>query len=106
MTKNIYDDGLINQLQKHPCVKNMSKKSILYQPEFKLKAVLEYKKGKKPVQIFSQEGFDLNRFDADYARNCIRRWALIYDTHGAEGLLTDCRVKKSNQQTSEKSNEQ
>lgn len=91
MTKNIYDETLMEQLEKNPHIKSMSQKSITFRPEFKLKAVMDYKKGKKPVQIFCEQGFNLDLFDADYARNCIRRWTSLYDKYGAEGILTDHR---------------
>ena len=95
MTNKIYDECFIKQLKKSPHVKSVSQKSILFCPDFKLKAVLEYKKGRKPVQIFSEQGFNIDEFDAEYTRNCVRRWVSIYDKFGAEGLLTDRRMNKN-----------
>ena len=48
MSKNIYNEFQIKELEKNPNVLSASEKSISYSPGFKLKAVKEYKSGKIP----------------------------------------------------------
>ncbi|PAE25792.1 HTH domain-containing protein [Bacillus sp. 7894-2] len=60
MSKNIYNEFQIKELEKNPNVLSASKRSISYSPEFKLKAMKDFKSGKIPSQIFIDQGFDLD----------------------------------------------
>ncbi|MDQ0272154.1 hypothetical protein [Cytobacillus purgationiresistens] len=46
MSKNIYTEFQIKELEKNPNIINASERSISYNPEFTTKAVKAYKKGK------------------------------------------------------------
>ncbi|MFH0069172.1 hypothetical protein [Peribacillus sp. NPDC056705] len=61
MSENIYiyTEFQIKELEKNPNIISASKRSISYNPEFKTKAVKEYKKGKSLSQIFIEHGFNL-----------------------------------------------
>ncbi|CAH0316944.1 hypothetical protein P4646_21955 [Peribacillus simplex] len=48
MSKNIYAEFQIKELEKNPTIISPSERSISYNPEFKTKAVKKYKKGKSP----------------------------------------------------------
>jgi transposase len=65
MSKNIYNEFQIKELEKNPNVFSASERSISYNPDFKLKAVKDYKSGKIPSQIFMGQGFDLNMIGKD-----------------------------------------
>ncbi|MGG0283560.1 hypothetical protein ABEY41_00205 [Peribacillus butanolivorans] len=48
MSKNIYTEFQIKELEKNPNIISASERSIYYSPEFKKIAVKENKKGKAP----------------------------------------------------------
>lgn len=93
MSKNIYNEFQIKELEKNPNVKSASERSISYHPDFKLKAVTDYKNGKSPTQIFIEQGFDLNTIGKKQPARCLRRWRDTYEKFGEEGFLTEQRGK-------------
>ena len=95
MSKNIYNEFQIKELEKNPNVRSASERSISYNPEFKLKAVMDYKEGKTPSQIFSEQGFDLDIIGKEQPKRCLKRWRDSYERFGEEGLLTERRGKES-----------
>ncbi|HAQ08807.1 MAG TPA: IS3 family transposase, partial [Bacillus bacterium] len=68
---------------------------ISYSPEFKLKAVTDYKSGKTPSQIFIEQGFDLDMIGKEQPKRCLKRWRDSYERFGEEGFLTERRGKGS-----------
>ncbi|MEH7012942.1 IS3 family transposase, partial [Neobacillus niacini] len=58
MSKNLFSEYQIKELEKNPNVLRVSTRSISYEPDFKVKAVKEYQVGKSPTQIFIEN--DLN----------------------------------------------
>lgn len=46
MSKNIYNEFQVKELEKNPNILSVSDRSISYSPKFKIKAVKEYKSGK------------------------------------------------------------
>ena len=102
MSKNIYNEFQIKELEKNPNVLSASERSISYSPEFKLKAVMDYKSGKIPTQIFIEQGFDLNMIGKEQPKRCLKRWRDSYDRFGEEGLLTERRGKGSTGRPSSK----
>ncbi|MGE7603442.1 hypothetical protein ACQKL5_13280 [Peribacillus sp. NPDC097675] len=52
MSKNIYTEFQIKELEKNPNIISASEQSISYHPAFKTKAVKEYKKGEIPLTNF------------------------------------------------------
>jgi transposase len=102
MSKNIYNEFQIKELEKNPNVLSASERSISYSPEFKLKAVKDYKMGKGPSQIFIEQGFDLNMIGKEQPKRCLRRWRDTYERFGEDGFLTERRGKGSSGRPSSK----
>ncbi len=73
MSNKIYNEFQIKKLEKNPNVLNCSDRSITYSPEFKIKAIKEYKSGKIPSQIFIEQGFDLDMIGKEQPKRCLRR---------------------------------
>jgi len=102
MSKNIYNEFQIKELEKNPNVLSASERSISYSPEFKLKAVMDYKSGKIPTQIFIEQGFDLDMIGKEQPKRCLKRWRDSYERFGEEGFLTERRGKGSTGRPSSK----
>ncbi|MBK5443126.1 MULTISPECIES: IS3 family transposase [unclassified Peribacillus] len=95
MSKNIYTEFQIKELEKNPNIISASERSISYNPEFKTKAVKEYKKGKSPSQIFIEHGFNLEIIGKEKPKRCLQRWRDTFERFGEEGFLTERRGKGS-----------
>ncbi len=95
MSKYIYNDFQIKELEKNPIVLSASERSISYSREFKIKAVEEYKQGKTPAQIFIDHGFDLELIGKKQPKRCLQRWRETYHRYGKDGLLVERRGKGS-----------
>lgn len=102
MSKNIYNEFQIKELEKNPNVLSASERSISYSPEFKLKAVMDYKEGKIPSQIFIEQGFDLDMIGKEQPKRCLKRWRESFERFGEEGFLTERRGKGSTGRPSSK----
>ena len=102
MSKNIYTEFQIKELEKNPNVQSATERSISYHPDFKLKAVTDYKNGKSPTQIFIEQGFDLDMIGKKQPTRCLRRWIETYEKFGEEGFLTERRGKGSKGRPSSK----
>lgn len=95
MSKNIYNEFQIKELEKNPNVQSASERSISYRADFKLKAIMDYKSGKLPSQIFIEQGFDLDMIGKEQPKRCLKRWRDTYEKFGEEGFLTERRGKGS-----------
>lgn len=93
MSKNFYTDFQIKELEKNSNILSASDRSISYSPEFKIKAVHEYKQGKSPSQIFIEHGFNLEIIGSKQPRRCLQRWRDTFERFGEEGFLTERRGK-------------
>lgn len=102
MSKNIYNEFQIKELEKNPNILSASDRSISYSPEFKIKAVTEYKCGKTPLQIFIEHGFDLEMIGKKQPKHCLKRWRDTFEKYGEEGFLTERRGKGSSGRPSSK----
>ncbi|MBG9587221.1 transposase [Cytobacillus firmus] len=102
MSKNIYNEYQIKELEKNPNVLSASERSISYSPGFKLKAVKDYKNGKTPSQIFIEQGFDLEMIGKEQPKRCLQRWRGTFERYGEEGFLTERRGKGSTGRPSSK----
>ncbi|MGG3693318.1 IS3 family transposase, partial [Heyndrickxia ginsengihumi] len=102
MSKNIYNEFQIKELEKNPNISSVSDRSISYSPEFKMKAVTEYKSGKTPSQIFIEHGFDLEMIGKEQPKRCLKRWRDTFRKFGEEGFLTERRGKGSTGRPSSK----
>ena len=91
MSKIIFNEHQIRQLELNPNVESVSDRSIQYTGDFKVRAVLENQEGKGPSQIFEEAGFDLTVIGRVKAKSALERWRKTYQTYGTEGLLTERR---------------
>jgi transposase-like protein len=84
----------VKELLKNENVSRCSQKSITFSPDFKLRAVKQYYEGRhSPAMIFSEAGLDLDIFNGDKPKDCLKRWRKIYNTKGEKSLLTESRGK-------------
>ncbi|MGY3314159.1 hypothetical protein ACV242_002655 [Peribacillus simplex] len=94
MSKNIYTEFQIKELEKNPNIISASERSISYSPEFKTKPVYEYKKGKSPSQIFIDQGFNLEIIGKKQPKRCLQSGRSTFERFGEEDFLTERRGKR------------
>lgn len=102
MSKIIFNEHQIRQLESNPNVASVSDRSIQYTPEFKIRAVNENLTGKGPAQIFEENGFDLNLIGYRKAQSSLSRWRTTFKELGEEGFLLERRGKGSSGRPSNK----
>lgn len=95
MSKNLFTDYQINELEKNPHILRVSERAISYSPDFKIKAVMEYQSGKIPSQIFIENGFNLEVIGKKQPKKCLKRWRETYEKFGDQGLQSERRGKAS-----------
>lgn len=93
MSKNLYTQSQMEELENNPYVLRVSERSISYHPDFKIKAVMEYESGKPPSQIFIDHGFNLLLIGIEQPRKIIHRWRKTLTNHGEFGLKIERRGK-------------
>ncbi|MGD6960544.1 HTH domain-containing protein [Rossellomorea aquimaris] len=103
MSKNLFTDFQIKELEKNPNVLRVSERSITYTPAFKHTSVLEYRTGKIPTQIFIEHGFDLNIIGKKQPSKCLSRWRTTYEKYGESGFALERRGKGSTGRPTSKS---
>ena len=84
----------INQLKQNPNIVEVTKNSISYLPEFKVKAVKSNIEGKSPISIFRDNGFNLDIIGKDIPRKRLYIWRQVYEESGELGLLIENRGRK------------
>lgn len=72
-------------------VKDVTEKTVSFDPTFKIKAVHQYRDGISPNSIFEEAGVPLEYFKDDYCRNCLKKWVKKFDEGGEESLYEDNR---------------
>lgn len=72
-------------------VLNATEKSVTFDPEFKIKAVHQYRQGMSPDQIFEDAGIPIEYFKEDYCRFCLKRWVQKWEEGGDTALMDDGR---------------
>ena len=102
MSKNLFTEFQIKELEKNPNVIRVSDRSISYLPDFKVLAVKEYHNGKTPSQIFIENGFNIEVIGKKQPRRCLQRWRESFEKSGELGLQTERRGKASNGRPSSK----
>jgi transposase len=95
MSKHLYTQSQIEELENNPHVLRASERSITYHPDFKIKAVMEYESGKSPSQIFIDNGFNLLLIGREQPRKIIHRWRKTITKYGGFGLIIERRGKGS-----------
>lgn len=102
MSKHLYSNTEMKQLEDNPNVVKVSERSITYHPLFKKAAIQEYQNGNFPSQIFEEHGFDLVVIGKDQPRRCLKRWRNTFEKYGELGLEGDRRGKGSKGRPSSK----
>jgi transposase len=102
MSKNLFTEYQIKELEKNPNVLRVSERAVSYNSDFKVKAVLEYKSGKTPSQIFIENGFNLEVIGKKQPKRCLQRWRETYEKFGDLGLQSERRGKASSGRPSSK----
>ncbi len=74
MSKRFFNEFQRKQLENNRNVKDVSDRSITYQPAFKVKAVKENIEGKGPMAIFKAAGFDVDLIGHRKPNQCLKRW--------------------------------
>lgn len=95
MSKNIYTEYQMKELEKNPNVARVSDRSISYHSAFKIKAVKEYHAGKTPSQIFIENGFNLDVIGKDQPKRSLKRWRDTFEKFGEVGFESERRGKGS-----------
>ena len=95
MSKRLFSDIEQEILSKNINVIGVSSKSITYHPSFKLTAVNAYHKGKSPMIIFREAGFDIKMIGKRVPVNTLYKWRKIYDLLGEDGLIKETRGNNS-----------
>lgn len=95
MSKIIFNQHQIRQIESNPNVTFVSDRTIQYSCDFKIRAVKENLAGKGPVQIFAENGFDLEVIGTRKVQSSLARWRKIYNTHGEVGFQEERRGKGS-----------
>jgi len=102
MEKKSFSKSQIKELERNPNVIRVNKKTITYNPDFKVQAVHESLDGKGPAQIFKDHGFDLDIIGKDIPRKRLYQWKQIYNESGELGLALDTRGKVTAKRTTTK----
>ena len=102
MSKNLFTEYQIKELEKNPNVLRVSERAISYNSDFKVKAVMEYKSGKIPSQIFIENGFNLEVIGKNQPKRCLQRWRDTYEKFGELGLQSERRGMASSGRPSSK----
>jgi len=102
MSKNLFTEYQIKELEKNPNVLRISERAVSYNSDFKVKAVMEYQSGKTPSQIFIENGFNLEVIGKNQPKRCLQRWRETYEKFGELGLQSERRGKASSGRPSSK----
>lgn len=102
MSKIIFNEQQIRQLELNPNVASVSDRAIQYTADFKIKAVEENIAGKGPAQIFRENGFDLDLIGLTKAKSSLSRWRKTYKIYWKQGFLEERRGKASTGRPSSK----
>lgn len=86
MGRITYSTEQQKRLRANKFIKSCGAKYVTYTPEFRELAVLQYRQGKTPFQIFDAAGFDPEVFDIDYVRYRVKNWRTLVHTHGWHAL--------------------
>ncbi|SFB31100.1 hypothetical protein SAMN04488528_10283 [Clostridium frigidicarnis] len=86
MSKKLFSDEEIKSLSKNKYVKSVSMRGITYTDEFKILFIAERSKGKLPIHIFQDAGFDVEVIGNNRIWCASKRWRSSYNESGELGL--------------------
>jgi transposase len=82
-----------DQLLRHPSVKKVTEKQVIFTPAFKKKAVQLHAQGLSADEIFQNEGIDPLLFIPEYCSHLIKKWVRKARLSGVDALSRDGRGK-------------
>jgi len=74
------------KLLENPNVESITESHVHFKGDFKVWAVDNYLKGKRPDDLFTEAGIDLSFFEEKYAYSCLKRWKKKYMNEGKSSL--------------------
>ncbi|EJO5349518.1 hypothetical protein NRP93_003697 [Clostridium botulinum] len=86
MSKKLFTNEEIKLLSENKYVKNVTNKAITYTDEFKILFIVERSKGKLPINIFQNAGFDTEVIGNNRIWCASKRWSNSYNESGELGL--------------------
>ena len=86
MSKLLFSEKEIQQLNKNKHVLRVSHKAITYSDEFKLHFIAEYNNGKQTRIIFEEAGLSVELIGLERVRSAAKRWKKSYKAKGILGL--------------------
>jgi len=93
MSKRIFTQKQISELENNPNVLRCSHKSITYSKDFKIAAVRDWQTGLPPREIFLRAGFNMALIGNETPKGCLQRWRRTFKEKGGQGLATESRGK-------------
>jgi putative transposase len=103
MNKIRFSEEQIKKLAVNKNVKTISKLSITYQDDFKLRFIEEYLDGESPREIFRVNGFSVEDLGIKRIEQCTARWKKDYEKDGILELRDNRKTnsgRKSNKELS------
>lgn len=98
-------DAQSKELLKNPNVSKITPHQVIYSAEFKIKAVEQYLSGKRPEDIFLENGISPQFFENQYCRLCIKRWKKKYFEEGKNSLKIETRGSGSSGRPKKENND-
>lgn len=89
MSKKIYNQSEIKNLENNPNIKSVTERSITYSSEFKTKAIKQSLQGMTATQIFELAGLPFRLIGEGKANQSLSRWKKLYKRHGEDILLQE-----------------
>lgn len=86
MSKLLFSEEEMQQLDKNKYVLRVSHKAITYTDEFKLHFISEYNNGKQTRIIFEEAGLSVDLIGIERVMSAAKRWRKSYKTKGILGL--------------------
>lgn len=74
MSKSSFTREQLQALRDNPWVESATERRIVYTTDFKRKFIEEYKRGKGPLQIFIEAGFDIEALGYKRIERASDRW--------------------------------
>jgi hypothetical protein len=103
MSKRLFSNERISELELSPNVTKCSNKSITYSGHFKVLAVERFRNGGiAPHTIFYENGFSENDVSKRRAAWLVRDWTIKYESKGIDSLIIEKRGRKASSFTDKK----
>lgn len=92
MPGRVWSPEVRAKISQNKNVLKVGETQITYSPEFKIEAVrANMVECKPPHLIFVDAGFDLDLIGRETPRYCLKRWRVVFQQHGEQGLRNEQR---------------